>query len=287
MVLYVATCIKMFVRFDMYQNILLRQRKEFDSLYKELNRAAPYLSKTEKKDEVTRVMVKHRLPNLDSEQIEKTRSMLPEYIRQFQYYIEVWALSFDIDNGIARYYIKDESLFDFFKNTEVRKKEVEAILKQLDEEGTLGLWGILGKTQAYTLCYTKDTSGRHFITILSEEMNYTFCIEELDSKKTGSIEKFYLAMNFLFYIKAFPECVLDGVPPSEKKNTNAKVIGTSPKVVHHTTTEHGFITPHFRSGHFRHLDSDYYTNKKGQIIFVAATMVKGRAKTVLTKDGVA
>lgn len=270
----------------MYRNILLRQKKEFDIIYRLINKTTPYLSKKGKKDESLRMMVKQRFPDITDEKIEETKLMLPESIKQFQYYIEVWALSFDIDNGIARYYIKDESLFDFFKSTEVRKKEVEIILKQLDGE-SVGLWGILGKTQAYTLCYTRDSSGRHFISMLSEEMNYTFCIEELDIKKTGSIEKFYLAMNFLFYIKAFPECVLDGVPPSEKKIANAKVIGTSPKVVHHTTTEHGFVTPHFRSGHFRHLDSDYYKNKKGQVIFVAATMVKGRAKTVITKDGVA
>lgn len=38
--------------------------------------------------------------------------------------------------------------------------------------------------------------------------------------------------------------------------------------------------PHFRKGHFRLLQSDYYTHKKGQLVFVAEAMVKGKAKTV-------
>ncbi|WP_293888597.1 MULTISPECIES: hypothetical protein [unclassified Sphingobacterium] len=43
--------------------------------------------------------------------------------------------------------------------------------------------------------------------------------------------------------------------------------------------------PHFRKGHFRLLQSDYFTNKKGEIIFVSETMVKGKAKTVsLSED---
>ncbi len=40
--------------------------------------------------------------------------------------------------------------------------------------------------------------------------------------------------------------------------------------------------PHFRKGHFKMLRSDYYTHKKGQIIYITETMVKGKAKTVST-----
>ncbi len=42
--------------------------------------------------------------------------------------------------------------------------------------------------------------------------------------------------------------------------------------------------PHFRKGFFRMLRSDYYTHKKGQMIYVTETMVKGKAKTISTSE---
>ena len=50
---------------------------------------------------------------------------------------------------------------------------------------------------------------------------------------------------------------------------------------HESLIEHSFITPHLRRGHFRRLESDFYKKKKGKIIFVRSTFVKGKAKTVL------
>lgn len=38
--------------------------------------------------------------------------------------------------------------------------------------------------------------------------------------------------------------------------------------------------PHFRKGFFRNLQSDYFTHKKGQFVFVTETMVKAKAKTI-------
>ena len=115
-------------------------------------------------------------------------------------------------------------------------------------------------------------------------MNYTFCAEEFDRKKSDKPWVFNMAMNFLFYINAFPECVIDGVPAGVKRNPAAKSIAVSDKVVSHTDVEHGFVRPHFRSGYFRHLNSDYFVNCKGQVRFIESTMVKGRAKTVLNKE---
>ena len=92
-------------------------------------------------------------------------------------------------------------------------------------------------------------------------------------------------MNFLFYINTFPECVINGVPNGVKRNPKAKVISTSDKIISHTTVEHGFIRPHFRSGYFRHFHSDYI-NCKGQIRFIEATMVKGKAKTVVERENI-
>ena len=91
-------------------------------------------------------------------------------------------------------------------------------------------------------------------------------------------------MNFLFYITAFPDCVVDGVPNGVKRNPNSKVLSTSDKIISHKTVEHGFVRPHFRSGYFRHFNSDWYKNCKGQVRFIASTMVRGKAKTVINND---
>lgn len=40
------------------------------------------------------------------------------------------------------------------------------------------------------------------------------------------------------------------------------------------------VIPHFRRGYFKRLNSDFYKNKKGQIIFVHETVVNAQAKTL-------
>ena len=47
--------------------------------------------------------------------------------------------------------------------------------------------------------------------------------------------------------------------------------------------EAGVVITHFRRGYFKRLSSDFYKNKKGQIIFVHETIVNGVAKTLEEK----
>ena len=46
----------------------------------------------------------------------------------------------------------------------------------------------------------------------------------------------------------------------------------------------GAKRPHMRRGYFKCLSSDFYKNKRGQIIFIRETMVKGKSKTVDMSD---
>ena len=46
----------------------------------------------------------------------------------------------------------------------------------------------------------------------------------------------------------------------------------------------GAKRPHMRKGYFKCLTSEFYKNKRGQIIFVRETMVKGKTKTVDMSD---
>lgn len=96
---------------------------------------------------------------------------------------------------------------------------------------------------------------------------------------------FRLAVNTIAYMNCFPDCVADGVPKNlfergEDKSARNFTLQLSEKVRNIDDNSQLSKIPHFRKGHFRLLQSDYFVNKKGQIIFVAETMVKGKAKTV-------
>lgn len=99
---------------------------------------------------------------------------------------------------------------------------------------------------------------------------------------------FRLAVNTIAYMNCFPDCVADGVPKNlfergEDKSARNFTFQLSEKIRDIDNSQLSKI-PHFRKGHFRLLQSDYFVNKKGQIIFVAETMVKGKAKTVSTSS---
>jgi hypothetical protein len=92
-------------------------------------------------------------------------------------------------------------------------------------------------------------------------------------------------MNLLFYMNAFPENVIDGVPDraiidenifvSDKKFTISKNIELFKKYE---------ISPHLRRGHWRTFTSDYYVNKQGETIWIDPVFIKGDALTVIEGD---
>ena len=264
----------------MYKNILEKQTKEYNIAYKCVKRQKPSLSLKDKEELSLALMAEIR--GLDTENLLEMIKNPLRNSTKFQYCCEIMALQHDIKVGINRFYVKDESLFDFFKNTELKHKEVESILKSdfLNTEQYY-ICGVIGQNISFTLM-SFTMKGNHVITILTDEMNYTFVAEFIENAEDKWV--FNMAMNFLFYIQAFPECVVDGVPQGVKRNSNSKTIAVSDKIVSHTTVEHGFVRPHFRSGYFRHLNSDYFVNCKGQVRFIASTMVKGKAKTVISKE---
>ena len=89
-----------------------------------------------------------------------------------------------------------------------------------------------------------------------------------------------LAINLISYIYCFPDCLVDGAP-HDVKTENNHYLNTSEKVLDVTVkAEAGLVIPHFRRGYFKHLTSDFYKNKKGQIVFVHETIVNGTAKTL-------
>ena len=95
-----------------------------------------------------------------------------------------------------------------------------------------------------------------------------------------------LAINTIAYMSCFPECVGEGVPKnllerSEDLSARNFSLQLSHKIKENESSKLS-RRPHFRKGHFRHLRSDKFVNKKGQVVFISETMVKGKAKTVST-----
>ncbi len=97
---------------------------------------------------------------------------------------------------------------------------------------------------------------------------------------------FRLVINTIAYMSCFPECVDDGVPKNllergEGLSARNFSLQLSDKI---KESEGSKLSkrPHFRKGHFRLLRSEKFVNKKGQVVFVSETMVRGRAKTVWT-----
>jgi hypothetical protein len=113
---------------------------------------------------------------------------------------------------------------------------------------------------------------------------YTELIKKTDQISFTILKMFRLAINTIAYMNCFPECVAEGVP----NNLFEKSVGKSDRNVTFQLSEKikdignssTSKIPHFRKGHFRLLQSDYFAKKKGQLVFVGETMVKGKAKTV-------
>lgn len=100
------------------------------------------------------------------------------------------------------------------------------------------------------------------------------------------VKDFTLAVNLIAYMKCFPECVKDGVPDVNNSNTyrykeRSVQLKVSEKI---KETVKGTMRPHFRSGYFKLLSSEFYTKKRGKLIWVSETTVNAKSKTVEMSD---
>ena len=110
----------------------------------------------------------------------------------------------------------------------------------------------------------------------------------LDGKYDEDNELVYfykILLGFFCYITTFNDSVVDGAPhdavivnhnqKSITLKTNEIVIRVNEAMKKHS------VSPHLRRGHFRMLTSDYYKKKKGKLIFIEPTFIKGTAKTLI------
>ena len=202
--------------------------------------------------------------------------------------VSVKGLIDEMNGTVTHYFIKDESLINFLKETEIRDTSIvrdyidENCLK-LDSYASYYSIALHTENEGLFFTYLKHDD-RVIVVAFSKESAVDF---DLRCKLTNPISR--LSVNLVYYLKAYPEKVLSGVPDDMVKNDKKKMqniktctIGIADEIVEKTEVVNGHIvSPHFRSGFFRHYTDDRYVNMKGKVQFIAATMVKGKAKTVV------
>ncbi len=242
-------------------------------------------------------------------EIIQSRSSDPEDIQSWTNILDLWRL--DTQKRFIHIYFKQKELRDFLENMSLTN--LDEIVDFIFQEGETVLYApspdtinILAKPvkiQTYNfgihVPYEKEDKGYAFQLEYNEEKELTliwaigtnqgWCSAEnykdnLKGKEEHSdffARIFRLAINTIAYMKAFPECVKEGVPPTEKISPSF-LLETSDKVIEAVSNpdSNRTVSPHFRKGHFKVLRSDYYTHKKGQIIYIPETMVNAVAKTV-------
>lgn len=223
--------------------------------------------------------------------------------------LELWRE--DLRGKFLHIFFLEKKLQDFLENTPL--SDLDGIRKYLYENGE-DKDVVYIKTSGQTKCvkYTfglhipHETNGYAFSLSLYEnntielffshsDLNgltsdkfYIDQIRKQDEKSLTMSKMFRLAINTIAYMKCFPECVAEGVPKitlekNEKRSERNVIFSLSDKVTDNYRTQVA-KTPHFRKGYFRLLQSDYYTHKQGQLVYVTETMVKGKAKTISTSE---
>lgn len=223
--------------------------------------------------------------------------------------LDLWHL--DTVKKFTHIYFKDKELRNFLAN--MKLADLDGIIDFLFESGEdfyfapsfngKQSFGASEKIRAYNfgihIPYEKEDKGYAFQLLLTEKKdlkliwavgknegwcsadNYKFNLQHKSEHSEFFTNIFRLAINTIAYMKVFPECVKEGVPPTEESECSY-ILENSEKIIESISNNNTsrMISPHFRKGYFKRLKSDFFTHKKGQVIFVSETMVNGNAKTI-------
>ena len=224
--------------------------------------------------------------------------------------LELWRE--DAKGELLHIFFLDKQLKNFLEDT--RLTDLESIKKFLYENGEIKeIFRSYNNTKTehfsykFALHLPNEADGYAFSLVIEEDNSielyfshgqnggrmadkyYSDLSKKDDAVSLTILKMFRLALNTIAYMNCFPECVVDGVPKDKFEKNISKTdrnftFQLSDKIKDENSSTSKI--PHFRKGHFRSFHSEYFANKKGQIIFVAETMVKGKAKTVSISDDI-
>lgn len=218
----------------------------------------------------------------------------------------------DYKGELLHVWFEEKELYDFLQN-DVALKELESIKRYLDVNGDhmkkkdvfnpsiyhsyvrhdIALHvPYLEEGSVFSFCLMPDNTIKIFfandIGVGQIQENEYNIVKNRKDESAKSVERnFRFAVNLLAYMECFPECVRDGVPTTnnetkyQSKGRNVR-LGISEKVMEEG--QKGAKRAHMRKGYFKCLSSDFYKNKRGQVIFVRETMVKSKSKMVDMSD---
>ena len=118
----------------------------------------------------------------------------------------------------------------------------------------------------------------------------TTVVSNLDTYwKKGDIEEEYIEpvkaiIGLSLYIDAFPDVVREADNIKHVGHYKGHRQSVRANDIVRTEATHS-VSPHFRRGHFRLLQSEKFKAKRGQAIFIKGCFVKGHAFDVLADDG--
>lgn len=219
--------------------------------------------------------------------------------------LELWRE--DSRGELLHIFFLEKQLLEFLETTSL--SDLDGVKKFLYEKGlSKDVFHLYSKTQnshvtyqfalhlpyeaegyAFSLSLEEDGSVQLYFSLgenggLMSDKFYAEVNKKVDEVSLIQSKMFRLAINTIAYMNCFPDCVADGVPKNlfertEDLSARNFTLELTEKIKENEGSKLSKI-PHFRRGHFKFLQSDYFVNKKGQLVFVAETMVKGKAKTV-------
>lgn len=183
-------------------------------------------------------------------------------------------------NAVREYIIKTGQQLEYFNTTTKITENWNYLIIHFripDESFSL----------TYLICtyISEDLPTLQIFHVNEEQLKLT-CMSLEQTKVEDNEYHLKFILNFIYYVLTFPDALVEGKPKNIKpdkynKNTKKFILKTNNKILDIEKNKQSRVT-HFRKGHFRHLTSDWYKEKKGQWIFVNGSIVRGcPAKTLL------
>lgn len=196
---------------------------------------------------------------------------------------------YDMKGEATHYYIEDDALVQFLKETEVKHPDSLKINRIEDSNFFI----VHTHKECYVFVSLLSNEGTPYVLVFDRNGHMVFnperegfqkAIKKIDKKAADLVR---LALNYGFYVDAFPDVIKPGLPSDMcktdrqfLKDKNNKFVTVSEKIV---DVSRSSKTPHFRKGFFRTYYADRYVNMKGKTQFIEATFInKEKAKTVET-----
>jgi len=188
---------------------------------------------------------------LEPDHVEIITQMLgKKYVAAFHFPTEakINSICFEIRNSEASYYLS------------------HGIKKSENDRSGKELYGAISLTNTFFSCILDGRIRAEYTLLRDSEMWYIKLIVGLG-----------------MYLSCFPDQIKPGIPDDLKHANHYG--GTKQTIgISETVMMRDGPTPHYRVGHFRILQSDRYTHKRGQAVFVQGCFVKGQAETVLAPN---